>query len=515
MKYKLFLVEDEIGIRDNMKNSINWDETDFIYCGDAGDGELALPLILQQQPDVLITDIKMPFMDGLTLSKAVKNCMPYIKIILISGYEDFEYARRAISIGVTDYLLKPITPNKLLEVLAKVAQEIHFVRGTNQYISALRSQLDSTRPILINKFLFDLISGEKDLPSIYEEAEKLYINIVSSYYCIAIYYCDSEQIAIDKMKKTVSSFGCYLFQKSLNEYCLLLQGDTEDKIMTITNRLCEDLKVFQNDNHNYCFGVGMPVTRITEISQSYKQACYCISMKDSIRLQGVIIYYNEIQHHKSEKVLRNVLSAANKQVLFSFLKSGLSSEVKVFLEDFYMKLELDKISEQQEVYLWISIYEIIKEFLTSIDCDSVTIEAVVPNITKKYNREGNFKNLQELLLDSLRLRDNKQNNKFKNIIIKTKNYIEENYNKTELLYDAAKTAYISAGYLNNIFKKELGFTVPEYISAIRIKKAKKYLRTTNLQISEIAEKTGYQDPNYFSTVFKKQTGMTPNEYRKK
>ena len=121
---KIFLVEDEVVIRNGIKNSINWAEEGYEFVGEASDGELAYPLILKEKPDILITDIKMPFMDGLELSEAVKKELPNIKILILSGYNDFEYAKRAIGIGITDYMLKPVSAEQLLGVIGEVAEVI-------------------------------------------------------------------------------------------------------------------------------------------------------------------------------------------------------------------------------------------------------------------------------------------------------------------------------------------------------------------------------------------------------
>lgn len=121
---KVFLVEDEIIMREGIKRKINWEQEGFEFVGDASDGELAYPLILQSKPDILLTDIKMPFMDGLELSRLVKKELPDTKIVILSGYDEFEYAKEAINIGITEYLLKPITSQQLLEALKKVEEMI-------------------------------------------------------------------------------------------------------------------------------------------------------------------------------------------------------------------------------------------------------------------------------------------------------------------------------------------------------------------------------------------------------
>ena len=142
---KVFLVEDEIVIRDGIKNSIKWEKEGFEFVGEAGDGELAYPMILKEQPDILITDIKMPFMDGLELSRLVKQELPDIKILILSGYDEFEYAKEAIRIGVAEYLLKPVSSIKLLEVLHSVTSAIVQERQEKELIRKYEADMLENR----------------------------------------------------------------------------------------------------------------------------------------------------------------------------------------------------------------------------------------------------------------------------------------------------------------------------------------------------------------------------------
>ena len=136
MMIKIFLVEDEIAIRKGIKNSIDWEKEGYEFVGEAGDGELAYPMILKTKPDILITDIRMPFMDGLELSRMVKAEFPHIKIVILSGYDDFEYAKQAIKIGVAEYLLKPVSSAVLLEHLSEIAEKVREHYGLKADVTA-------------------------------------------------------------------------------------------------------------------------------------------------------------------------------------------------------------------------------------------------------------------------------------------------------------------------------------------------------------------------------------------
>jgi len=129
--YKVFFVDDEASMRTGIRDSIEWNDSGFILAGEAPDGEMALSLMQEIMPDILITDVRMPFMDGIELSREAKKVMPWIKIIILSGHDEFEYAKQAISIGVEDYLLKPVTSAKLMETLGEIADRIDKERRSN------------------------------------------------------------------------------------------------------------------------------------------------------------------------------------------------------------------------------------------------------------------------------------------------------------------------------------------------------------------------------------------------
>ena len=183
---KVFLAEDEFVIREGIKNNINWSDHGYDFCGEAGDGELAFSMIQKLRPDILITDIRMPFMDGLTLSRMVKAEFPGIEIILLTGYEDFEYAKEAIRIGVASYLSKPISGQNLLAEIDHVAEKIIEKRKEKE--AALRYEQDMKEKEQLDKqeFFKDLVTGGKSLSVILDRAKKLSINILALRYNIVL-----------------------------------------------------------------------------------------------------------------------------------------------------------------------------------------------------------------------------------------------------------------------------------------------------------------------------------------
>ncbi|MBN1304658.1 MAG: response regulator, partial [Anaerolineales bacterium] len=159
MTYKVFLVEDEIVTREGIRDNVNWKSAGFEFCGEAADGETAVPLIEAAQPDILITDIKMPFMDGLQLSKIIRTQMPWVKIIILSGHDEFEYAQKAVTIGATEYLLKPISSGELLKAMKRISDLLDQEKKEQDNYNELKKRDEGNLLLLKEKFLLRLVMG--------------------------------------------------------------------------------------------------------------------------------------------------------------------------------------------------------------------------------------------------------------------------------------------------------------------------------------------------------------------
>ena len=166
---------------------IPWEDLGFELVGEAADGEMALPLLLRQKPDLLITDIKMPFMDGLTLAKVAKKEIPGLKVVILSGYDDFNYAKQAINIGVEDYLLKPITKNALIERLTEIRSRYEHEKTQKEYYEKFHREMQAYEKNSSRDFFEALVSGSMDMMEIYRRSEKLGLDIVQKLQCSDLY----------------------------------------------------------------------------------------------------------------------------------------------------------------------------------------------------------------------------------------------------------------------------------------------------------------------------------------
>ena len=183
--YKVFLVDDEIVIRENIRNSFPWEGnggSEFSLAGEAPDGEIALQMMQDVKPDILITDIRMPFMDGMQLCEAVSHTMPWVQIVILSGYDDFAYAQQAISLGVKEYLLKPVSAQELLEVLERIAGRIREERRAQADLLRIKRQLASSSAFLREKLLSEALGGvrgEENVQSLLERARALNLSLLA------------------------------------------------------------------------------------------------------------------------------------------------------------------------------------------------------------------------------------------------------------------------------------------------------------------------------------------------
>ena len=231
---RVFLVEDESTIRETLRDTVPWAQCGYEFAGEAGDGEMALPLIRQARPDVLITDIRMPFMDGLDLSRLVLREFPNVKIVIISGYDDFEYARQAIDIGVERFLLKPITKNSLMGVLGELKEKIE---GSN-YLAQFHHDAQEYEQFARRRFFEQVVGGQLTVQQIYEEAAKLDLDLRAQCYTIALFsilpkwgdpwspYSEPAARVRDALLEHFMKYPEYLLLRwNLNTYVVLIMAD--------------------------------------------------------------------------------------------------------------------------------------------------------------------------------------------------------------------------------------------------------------------------------------------------
>jgi two-component system response regulator YesN len=333
MTYKVFLVEDEIVTREGIRDTVDWGAAGYQFCGEAPDGEIALPLIRERRPETVITDIKMPFMDGLQLCRILRETLPATKIIILSGHDEFKYAQEAIQIGVTEYLLKPIVPQDLLAALRKVARQIDEERQTSAHLEALQAQMVDHRSMLRERCLLDLVAGNSSSADFIERAQSLEIDLLAPWYQVLVIRAVPRAGAPDAPIYTVcqqvdaitneiigDSASIVSFKQGLEETILILKGETPDALASRVQRLSELLQ--QRTAYQAVIGVGQVTERLGTIAQSFVQALAQMSAAERPTPAGMPAQPDD--HHQEQSHSAALIAKARSYIDTSYADPDIS-----------------------------------------------------------------------------------------------------------------------------------------------------------------------------------------------
>ncbi len=530
---KVFLVEDESVVREGLRDSIPWAQYGYEFSGDATDGEMALPQIRRIKPDILITDVKMPFMDGLALSKLVSAELPDTKIIIISGHGDFEFAREAIGIGVEQYLLKPITKASLLKTLEAVKKKIEEEREQKSYIKQFQLEAQEYEQYAQRKFFEQITSGALSVPQIYEQAKKLDIDIDAGSYNVVLFTVQPQAAAssysqslAELLEELMGFFLRYpeylLFRCNLMTYAVLIKG-AQETIGEISERCAENIQRRCAKGYtslNWYVSIGEPVRRLSGLAQCFEKASQILSYRHFMPNQHILTSAVLRAPEASEEVHGLAELDVNKVdavLIRSFLQTGLMEEVEDFASEYLNALggviQLSML--RQYIMLNVRINAAIEvksygftqeEFFESLDC--------LDYIEREISDEELRHYIVEILQRAITLREKISGNQYRTILNRAIRFIDQNYTDENIsLNVVAKTINISANYFSGIFSQEIGLTFVEYVTQKRMELAKQLLRQTSKRSGEIAFEVGYRDPRYFSFIFKKTQGCTPSSFR--
>ena len=526
---KVIIADDEKIQREGIAKHISWHAYNMELAGCAVDGVEALEMVKLHSPDILITDVKMPKIGGLELAQKAKELIPNIKILIVSGYEEFDYARAAIELNAHAYILKPINIGKLRQELERIGSICRSERQVEEEIAGMRKQLQESKPLLFDKFIKDMLYGFlRDENTIEKRAAFLSVSLpVNGYYVMLIQVDDSfeDDAAEEKRQLFYLNFSNYLAEicgkygggipvqcREAEFVLILFKGGMQDEQMpdfieTIRESICKKF------GKTISMGVSREKDNITGANEGYREAEVAARQKFYLG-KGKAIFYKDIDFQsgisinideKYEELINNVGIGNNDKVqeiidiIFGmFSKSSIIQEqyIKAFcfriMSDIYrvvydMNENIESIFGREDI-LWSKIYRFdtipdVRQWLKNI------ITAVTQYIFKKRS---------------------KKNSNVIEVIIKT---LEERYYEQITIDEVAKKVYLTPNYVCNIFKESVGDSIIDYLTKVRMKHAQRLLSDTPLKIYEVAEKTGFNNTSYFSIVFKNTFGMGPKDYR--
>jgi len=525
--YKVILIDDEDEVREGIRNKISWSDCGFELIGEFDNGRDALEAIDGERPDLIITDICMAFMDGLEVARYVSERYRDLKVVIITGYEDFEYAKQAITYRVQEYLLKPINAREFTRLMLQMKAELDAEREQRRDLSRLRMQLNESLPLLRERFMERLVSSCLHAETIRRKLDYFEIPLHGpSFIALVI------DINCPRGKKEQGDeqelllFAAYnIVQEQLAQHGSGMAFRTrDDRLGVILQGVLEQLELSaqrtaeqaRNSLEKYLrlsasVGIGRKTGSLEEISSSYQEA---LSSLDYMFLlgQGKVISIWDVEFGQTAAIY----AADWEQKLAGSLKTGSMSQVSAVLAAWFRQLRGGGVTVDRCHSI---LYHILIAMMKHAEETGLSDESPIP--AESFAKVAAFRTLDEaqswienICGDMLAKLTEQRSSRIRSLMETAEAYIRSHYHDEDLsLQQVCSHLFLSVSYFSSLFKQHAGCTFVEYVTRIRMDKAKELLAATSLKSYQIAEKVGYGDPQYFSVLFKRHTGQTPKEYR--
>lgn len=534
--YRLLLVDDELEIRDGMVEKLDWNSLGFEIAGVAENGVEALELSEQVMPDVILTDIRMPFMDGLEFIEQVTCMMPAVKIVVFSGFDDFEYAQKAIKLGVEEYILKPISAKQLEESLIKLKKKMDGELAKKRDIAILRRTYEESYPILREQFLVNLIEGRLTRGQIENKLEQYGICIHTKFMTTAILstndmplsrerknvFAGKEELIPISLKQTVESIlgkkheiCCFLCET----FVVVIVGmEWESQISFLYQEINEACKEARRIiGAKVTAGIGGIYSQWEELKYSYQEARNALEYSAIFGKDGEYTAYSK-DIEPEDTTVRFQLEEYEERTLINAVKGNNEEKIKEQIHTFFGKLEQSRLPFYQYQTYILEIFAVTLKLVNIYKLDARDIFGAEANYIEKVLGLHSLDQMQDwftqicLKIGSFIQKERMDSGK--HLVAKAKEYVEENYADASLSVEAlCEELHVSPAYFSTVFKKETKTNFVAYVTDIRMEHAVQLLDTTEDKTYMIAAKVGYAEPNYFSYVFKKKMGMSPSKYR--
>lgn len=506
--YKLTIVDDEIDFRGRIIKIINNTNIGFELIGNYDNGLDALEGIMTNSTDVLITDIKMPFMDGITLIKNIRKDFPLLKIIIVSGFDEFDYAKEAIDLGVSSFITKPITIENIESVLIKVKEELDNEKELrNELKSLITFKEENIKQILSNEFN-NLISKYHNKQQVISKLKNLKVNL--EYKNIVCCYIDLDE---DNHEYNTSVLIEEIILTTLNEYnintftrgyvnVVLFKSNDEINVNELSYKLNECIiKIHQFINKKVSIGLSL---NTTSYPVAFNQAKKALELRTVLNGEQVFLY-NKID-------TKNMYFEEEIQNIKTSLINNKFTETRDLLKAFKETLSKSKIS--------INNYNIVISTLTNILLDKCQkpeeiyekYENILLEIIMSKTIDDTFLFLENILTLIFEINKSVMSNQVEIKLSQILNYIEINYKENLTLDDIAEKMQLTSNYICSLLKKHKNTTFVKHLTKVRMNKAIELLQTKKYKIVDVSLLVGYEDQFYFSHCFKKFTKKSPKEY---
>ena len=541
--YRIILVDDEEEVRKSIIRKIDWTAVGFAVVGDAENGEDALEKIENLEPDVVLTDIRMPYMDGLTLAERIRQKYPSMKIVIFSGYDDFEYAKQAIKLNVTEYILKPVNVEELTAILKRIKTNLDEEIEQKRNVNLLRENYKRSLPILREQFLKDLISRPMDGETVQTLLREYDIPLAGAKKWIAIaveleleqeltqeeaplpLHEEKNLIPISVMQilsenlKPSYRFSLLSFSGSADAkiagIAAIDENNSQTELINILGDICKEIR--KTLKVPVTIGIGHSAQKLENISRSFQSALDALGYR-SVVGTGSTIYINDVEPGIGGKLQ---FGSEEESALIQAIKFGPEEKIRETVRGIVDRMNEARVhARQQQAYI-LSVANCMIQLIQQYDLNMEEIFAEDPLgpdpftvIQSMLNRENFSRWLFQTALKINNALSRERDYAARQVIEKAKQYIMDNYQDPGLSVEQiCRYLHMSPAYFSTMFKKATGQTYIAYLTEVRLNKAVELLNMTDEKTYVIASQVGYQEQNYFSYVFKKRFGVSPTRYR--
>ncbi|MDF2961605.1 MAG: AraC family transcriptional regulator [Paenibacillus sp.] len=537
--YKLVIVDDEPTVRFGLRNYFDWSAYDIEFAGDADDGDVGLQLIERVQPDLVLTDVRMINMDGIRMSAQVRERFPHIKIVFVSGHDDADYLKSALQVNAVDYIFKPVNMQELKTVVQRVVGELQAEEKERMLIADMQVKLTQSMPLLREKFLMSIIRDGVAKPGGARsrlEFLQLELPADASYWVIVVTVDDNAEVVEPRSErdKQLLSYavlnvcqelidrhmGGYAFENRSSEYVGILRASgirdedeqQEDLLFRLAEEIRENLQRWLSIT--VTIGVGERVNQLSALPLSYTQAREAADQKWYLGKNRVISM--DSLEHDEESMYR--FDQAQSDRLLSAMRAAEPNQLSLELNELFDSLSRNRrngFKYCRNVCLQLILLS--NRLMLELNIQSRELEEKELSLWERVFKQETITDLKFTLESHLTevcsLIQEKRNGKSSNVIERIRKVIEQRYPDNVTVSDIAESVFLSSTYVSLLYKQETGETVYEYLTKVRIEKAKELLRDPSFKFYEVCYAVGYSDPSHFSKLFKKATGFTPSAYR--
>ena len=530
-KYSVLLVDDEEDVVEAIVQKIDWDRLGYSLAGYAKNGLEALEIAEEKQIDVVLTDIKMPYMDGLTLSHRLKELYPSIKIIIFSGFDEFEYAKEAIRLEAEEYMLKPVDAGELSRVFQKVHEALDQEFDEKQSIHRLKNYYLESLPILQESLYTSLIEGtlpQQDLESTLLDYQ---ISLPGKYYAVVILHnslslspeginpllitMSIRKLAEERLQKNWRP--CFLTY--LGHTLFIAQMDKESDSLKLT----DDCEILCRMARHICkatvtAGIGKTVSNLMDLPLSYLGARDAVAYR-VLYGRGKAIAIREIglEGKEEHKVNKEIIDEERLLDIYRSIRMSSEEELDKCIDLYIENSRLDSPSLQEYHFFLMDLVTNMHKFLLANQVDTGLIfpkEEDVYQKVQQFSLAELSQWMKEICKKMQIIIQEMRSDKTKSFVKKAVEHVHSHYMDKDLTVEAlSQELHVSAAYFSTVFKRETGKSFINYLTDYRMEKALRLLMEEEEKTYIIAEAVGYSDPNYFSYAFKKKFGMSPSKYK--